>query len=298
MFAFWKVFYRIYRWLRKPILSAVQCTKSLDLQKFFVKADHWIRIRSDVRGIIANRNGIVFSLDLSQLIDNQVFFEASYEPKTFRAFQKLVKPGMQVIDIGANVGVHTLNLAKLVGTQGGVYAIEPTDWAYRKLQANLKLNPGISRVVKTRQIVLSDRSAGVQKFEFRAQWRKAGGYIEDEVGVAEFLSLDDFQKIEQLKQVDFIKLDVDGFETKILRGALGVLNTFQPILLVEVSDFFQQRAGNSAEELIGILRGLGYDFYHEDLTKIDGILENVIAKLKDWETINIVCIPSERKIGN
>jgi hypothetical protein len=149
-----------------------------------------------------------------------------------------------------------------------------------------------------RQIALSDQSAGIQKYKFRAQWKKAGGYVEDEVGTAEFLTLDEFQKIERLKQVDFIKLDVDGFETKILSGARNVLNIFQPVLLVEMSDFFQKRAGNSAKELIGILQELGYDFYYEELTRIDGVLEKVIAKLKDWETINIVCIPSNQKTKN
>lgn len=282
-----------YATLRSSLQTIVQLFRSKPLTSFYRKADHWLRIKAKLANVIARRNGITYSLDLAQLIDNQVFFESYFEPETYNVFTQLVKPGMIVLDIGANVGIHTLGLAKLVTNKGRVIAFEPTDWAFRKLERNLSLNPELVGIVQPWQLALSDDSEGHKQFEFRAQWRKAGGYVAPEMGSTEFVTLDYFMEREGLRTVDFVKLDVDGFETKILRGSRSTLALHRPAMIVEMSDFFQKRAGGSAEEMIELLTEFGYAFYHEkNLERIDEGLANLIAELRDWETVNIVCLPS------
>ena len=98
---------------------------------------------------LANRNravikakvdGIIYQLDLNELIDRSIFYEGCFEPMTTAVINKYVNPGMTVLDIGANIGCHTLRLAKLVGKNGKVIAFEPMSWAYLRLKRNIELN--------------------------------------------------------------------------------------------------------------------------------------------------------------
>src|SRR3954452_9474462 len=82
---------------------------------------------------IVVRDGISYDLDLSQGIDFAIYLGNIYERQTRAALRKLVSPGVLVLDIGANIGAHTLDLARQVGADARVLAFEPTDYAFRKL---------------------------------------------------------------------------------------------------------------------------------------------------------------------
>src|SRR5258706_11932994 len=90
---------------------------------------------------IVVRDGVTYDLDLSQGIDFAIYLGNIYERQTKAALRQLVSPASLVLDIGANIGAHTLHLAQLVGPNGRVIAFEPTDYAFRKLCRNLELNP-------------------------------------------------------------------------------------------------------------------------------------------------------------
>lgn len=68
--------------------------------------------------VIAEIDGIKYHLDMNELIDSSIYYEGCFEPMTTSAINKYVREGMTVLDIGANIGCHTLRFAKLVG--GGV----------------------------------------------------------------------------------------------------------------------------------------------------------------------------------
>src|ERR1700751_5151651 len=89
---------------------------------------------------IVERNGIRYHLDLNEGIDFSIYLLGAFEPGTQKTLQKLAKPGDVVFDIGANIGAHPLTIAQSVGRSGKVYAFEPADFAFAKLQRNLALN--------------------------------------------------------------------------------------------------------------------------------------------------------------
>src|SRR5690242_5617530 len=107
-----------------------------------VRASRAVLGRTD-REIVV-RDNITYELDLSQGIDFAIYLANIYERQTKFALRRLVAPSSLVLDIGANIGAHTLHLAQLVGPTGRVIAFEPTDFAFRKLCRNLELNPDLS----------------------------------------------------------------------------------------------------------------------------------------------------------
>ena len=107
-----------------------------------------------MRRFQVKRHGIQWSLDLNEGIDFSIYLIGSFEPRTHRLYRKIIKPGQTVLNIGANVGSHTLPLAKLVGNYGRVVAFEPTAFAYGKLMVNIALNPKLSHRIIPKQAML------------------------------------------------------------------------------------------------------------------------------------------------
>ena len=104
----------------------------------------------------AERDGIRWQLDLDEGIDLSIFLFGCFEPSTTKCLKQLVKEGQTVLDIGANIGAHTLQLAKLVGSKGQVIAFEPTVYALNKAQQNISLNPQLAPTIKLEQILLTE----------------------------------------------------------------------------------------------------------------------------------------------
>ncbi len=89
---------------------------------------------------VTTKMGDIFQADLSSTLEWQLWAFGSYEPHIAELFSLLVRPGDRCIDVGANVGVHTVRLAKLVGREGEVIAVEPDPSIVRRTQHNVALN--------------------------------------------------------------------------------------------------------------------------------------------------------------
>jgi FkbM family methyltransferase len=119
---------------------------------------------------IVTRDGITYDLDLSQGIDFAIYLANIYERQTRAALRRLVAPGSLVLDIGANIGAHTLSLASLVGPAGRVLAFEPTDYAFRKLSRNLELNPDLAARVTAFHCFLTGADAEPVPSSIYSSW--------------------------------------------------------------------------------------------------------------------------------
>lgn len=103
--------------------------------------------------MVARRRGVRWRLDIREGIDLAIYLNL-YGRAVFKALRAFTRPGMKVVDIGANIGAWTLPLALLVGPTGRVLACEPTAYAFGKLMQNLSLNPELSERVLARQVML------------------------------------------------------------------------------------------------------------------------------------------------
>jgi FkbM family methyltransferase len=120
---------------------------------------HLVRAGRTIAGLpdkgVFCRRGIAYEPDLSEGIDLAIYLGGMFERRTAIALGKLVEPSSLVLDIGANIGAHTLPLAKLVGPEGRVMAFEPTAFAFQKLRRNLDLNPSLASRVEAFQCFLT-----------------------------------------------------------------------------------------------------------------------------------------------
>jgi len=213
-----------------------------------------------------SRRGLWWRLDLSEGIDFAIYLLGAFERSTVIALQKLVKPGDVVFDIGANIGAHTLGLARSVGRAGYVFAFEPADFAFTKLKANLALNPELDSRTFVRQILLSAREVDLPEAEIYASWPlepkdsvhpKHRGMLVTMKGAA-VDTLDGFVEREGIERLNLIKIDVDGHELSVLQGGLEVLKKFRPILVMELSPYVHRERNHDFGVFVALLRDAGY----------------------------------------
>lgn len=216
----------------------------------------------------AKRGGVRWRLDLREGIDLSIYLLGGFEPRTLRLYRRLVPPGAVALDIGANIGSHTLPLARLVGPGGEVHAFEPTRFAIDKLLANVALNPGLAGRVRVRQFMLQADAGEPLAPSVCSSWplERADDLHEQHLGRqmstagAAVTTLDRYVSGARLGRVDFAKIDVDGGEPGVVAGAAATLERFRPVLLMEFSPcLYRGREGQFQKMLVSLER-LGYRF--------------------------------------
>jgi FkbM family methyltransferase len=246
---------------------------------------------------IVKRGGAIFELDLTQGIDFAIYLGDMFERSTKKALRNLVGEADVVLDIGANIGAHTLHLAKLVGPSGRVMAFEPTDFAFRKLRRNIELNPSLAGRIITYNCFLAERDGNALPDKIYSSWplvpeaelhaKHLGRAMSTEN--ASTRSVDSVLAEAGNPAVQLVKLDVDGFECEILRGAAKLLREQKPTFVMELAPYVLDERGASLSELIRFLTSNGYRLYDErtqvPLPLDAAQLQEVIA---DGESINVI----------
>lgn len=234
-------------------------------------------------------DGVRFDLDLREVIDSSLYYSGTFEPKIESIIESALKPGMNVIDIGANIGYHTFRMAKLVQPNGRVLAVEPTSHAYTKLQRNAALNPQLDNIAYAK-VGLAREDLEEQTIAFQSSYRLTG-YHEIQIEQVRLMKLDTLAREQKLERVDFIKLDVDGFEGQVLLGAVETFQKFTPGLVIEITPSEMIKNGDDPVKIIGFLKNLNYSFFDEDYQKIHD-LEQKISQLTAGFSMMVFALPA------
>ncbi|MCB0793252.1 MAG: FkbM family methyltransferase [Flavobacteriales bacterium] len=205
-------------------------------------------------------NGLQYRLDLSNATDHGAYFGMADSGDEH--FQRLLRPTDVVVDIGANIGIRTLAFARSV-PMGRVISFEPHPASFKRLQEHVALNKlthvqvvnkGIGPMERSERLfeVVSSNS-GMNRIV--ADPDRMGDLPYIEVRIAPLHT--ELQAL-GIGHVDAIKLDVEGFEMEVLRGAKEVLERDAPILFIELDDDNLRENRSSAQELLASLSALGY----------------------------------------
>jgi len=188
-------------------------------------------------------------------------FREYYEPE-LDYLQEILSPGMTFVDAGACYGIYTLGASKIVGNGGRVISFEPASRAFRVLQRNIELN-GLTNVLAY-PLALTERRGKAWLYHHPNVGCDSLGRDNSFTETAEEIvtdSLDNVLREISVDRVDVLKMDVQGAEELVLRGAIATLRSHHPLVIFEVYPDGTVPLGLSPYGAWELLESLGYEFY-------------------------------------
>jgi FkbM family methyltransferase len=226
---------------------------------------------------------------------SMAILHGAFEPQEYGFVERFLQPGMTVLDIGAHHGFYSLLASRKVRPNGRVISFEPSPRERRRLSRHIRLN--LCKNVSVEGIALGSCARQAELFVVGGMQTGHNSLRQPAVAepyrrvVVSVLTLDEYLGRQGIHHVDFIKLDVEGAEMEVLRGASGLLRCHpRPIILCEVEEVRTQPWGYHAREIIDELGAYGYSFFRP---VTPGNLEPVPPTRHEFDG-NYVCIPSER----
>ena len=218
-----------------------------------------------------------------------IFAVGDHYESELKYLHHFVRPGMVVVDGGANYGIYTLAAATLVGSSGRVLSFEPGAESFSGLMKNIKLNKLTN--IGAYRAALSNRDGrthlyhvepGPNSFSIGRPTNKA---VSSEEVVTR--TLDEVFREENIDDVGLIKLDVEGAEELVLRGATQIISHSRPVIIFESHAAAAKRLCLASSGSWDLLKTWGYKFFF--LTE-SGDLHERFTTPQDGEIINVVAM--------
>jgi len=247
---------------------------------------------------IIQRSGVFYEVDLSEGIDLSLFLFGNFQSYVIQNKYFSLEKDAIVFDVGANVGSMALRFAQ-GASEGHVYAFEPTDYAFKKLQRNLSLNPKLADLISAVQQFLSDQTQSDPQIRAYASWKVDGsaknshplhgGTIKPAESVPA-ITLDHFCTQKQIQRIDLIKIDTDGHEHKVLKGARKTIKKYLPFVVFEIGGYVLNEQELEFEQFHDYFESLGYSLFNaKNGKKIN--LQNFSNQIPLRATTDIIAIP-------
>jgi FkbM family methyltransferase len=204
-------------------------------------------------------------------ITRRLLFGGFYEYDVEYFLRSYLRPGMVVIDGGANVGVISLISGNRVQPSGQVHSFEPLPATFAILKENVISNR-MENIIYVNRLALanrSDRIACLDSVPYHSHLTSIKAKGKDQIkGTAELrfeevetITLDEYIVKRDIKRVDLLKLDIEGCEFGAVKGARELINRYSPVVICEFNDFTLNRLGSSIKELHAIWEEYGYEFF-------------------------------------
>jgi len=220
----------------------------------------------------------------------------SYEPAETRFVEAVLQPGDVFVDVGANVGWFTLLASTIVGETGRIHAFEPRAETGDYFEKTVMLNRLQDQVTVYRYGLADGEGQGC------LNWAKdtdnpGGSFLADDVA-SERMETQSvaLRQLDQLglQRVDFMKVDVEGAEMRVFRGARATLERCRPMILSELSpEMLERGSGAHTDAFFAFFKELGYRCFTVDMQR-DG--EEITGFPVDWHKslLNVGLVPKEQ----
>ncbi len=217
--------------------------------------------------------------EIYKLVPSLAISTDTYEPHIIAWLKEWLKPGDTFWDIGANWGLITLSAAKIVGLTGRVIAIEPSPFNLAWLKRHINLNQ-CEHIVTVVEAAVCEQNGGSVSFSllndghspsnslmFSSTVNGESPEVSQQISVPA-ISLDSLL-IEQGQSPKLVKIDVEGAELKVLKGAVQLLSSEEaPILLLAVHPFWQATP-EDCQAIVNILKKSGYQILNPNGCKVE-----------------------------
>jgi len=228
--------------------------------------------------------GYILYNENDEYVGKSIAHYGNYQLEETKLFSKYVKKGSAVLEIGANIGAHTLWFSNRVGNDGYVLAFEPQRLIFQTLCANMALNSranvdckqmGVGSKQELMKVPILDpdkeNNFGALGIKGHEEGENVAVVPIDHIG---------------LKKIDFIKIDVEGMEPDVLMGGIQTIHKLKPIIYMEVDHV------ENNPMLTEIMDSLNYEVkqHSPPLHSPDYKQENIFGKIV---SINAICTPRD-----
>lgn len=194
------------------------------------------------------------------------YYPASYEPAKSAFLRRHAARGSTVLDLGAHIGLFTVQLARSVGPTGRVISFEPAPATAAVLRQTIRYNR-LEDVVTVREEALSGSSGEVELFDTGDECSNANSLVRTERTRASIrvtaTTLDDLVEAERL-DVAVVKMDIEGSELSVLERAANLLSGQRPAMTIEVHPLELRAAGRDPKDVFDLLASHGYALTEDD----------------------------------
>jgi FkbM family methyltransferase len=238
----------------KPIVDS-ELEKTENWLKNFHNEDYFEHILAENIKIILYKDSRLCKLIYGSFEETEICF-----------LKKFLRKGDCFFDIGANIGLFSLHASNIVGENGKIFAFEPTPVTFDRLMKNIDINNFSN--INAENIGLSN-AIGVINFNVSNDGFDAWNSFATLVDAGECTeikvltnTLDNYISSCETEKIDLIKLDVEGWELNVLKGATRLLSTSNsPVMLVEFTETNAFAAGYYCGELFDFVKSFGYEWY-------------------------------------
>ena len=217
-----------------------------------------------VKTIVNYDEGLLFHCDTQSFLEWYIFFYGAFRPEVSKLINRMLRPGQVAIDIGANVGMHSVIMANRVGKTGKVVVFEPDPHPMGRLRQNMALNgidwvttveAAISSRTELRKFYLHDDSIG----NFANASLVAANVGKDTPSMEmQVYSLDEWLKDNPLPRVDVIKLLAQGEEFNALQGMRELIARDRPKIFFLYEPSYWHRQDLELMDAVKFFKAFGY----------------------------------------
>ncbi|MBU1374498.1 MAG: FkbM family methyltransferase [Alphaproteobacteria bacterium] len=240
--------------------------------------------------LYTTRSGQMLSLKSDVYITRSLEVYGEYCPGEWLLLKQLIRPGMTVVEVGANIGAHSVDMARACAP-GPFYAFEPQPRIFQILCANLALNDIGNALAYPEGCGETEGEAVVPPMNYAGRGNFGGVSLQPTEAPGVKVRVRPLDALD-LATCGLLKIDVEGFEPQVLRGARETIARCRPVIYIENDREAQQ------QEVISLIAGMGYHLYWHtpglfSADNFNGTQEDIFGRIG---SLNMVCIPTERNL--
>tara|TARA_B100001559_G_C16489946_1_gene617986 strand:+ start:609 stop:1553 length:945 start_codon:yes stop_codon:yes gene_type:complete len=230
-----------------------------------------------------------------EILSRSIVYDKIWEPETTKLIKNIIHEGDVAVDLGANIGYFTMLMANLVGTSGKIFSFEPEPQNFEILQKNIKQNH-LKNVVAN-QSAIGDMNGKIKLYlsNTNAGWHKVfpKQFVDYEVSDKNIdVKICSLDKEFIDKKIDFIKMDVEGYEWNAIKGGKKILEENHDVKLI--FEFFPMalRANNvKPDTVLTYLLDIGFHIYaiDENMRLLDFSIDDFCTRHANYSSMNLFC---------
>ncbi len=255
----------------------------------------WFGASAPTRSVFRTSHGFRLNGDLTEYLQAWIYIFGSYELPTVRFIRSYLRTGDTAVDVGAQIGYLTLVMATAADRTTAVISFEPESSNIARFNANMELN-GVTNVTLIEKAVSehegmlklylsADENAGTHSTVF------VEGNVSERFVEIPATTLDAAIGALGQDHVDLVKIDVEGGEIDVIKGAERVLEHHRPVVIAELSDALQRARGSSCQAFKEYMKDYGYEAF--TIADSGALVPSALDAAHPMD--NVVFVPDSRR---